>query len=206
MAINFARTSYEGRTPAIWRGECKVLPAGFKPKNTLTKGAVILRGALLSVEFDNMEAAVIKVAKVVTGGTTTKPRVAKGHYLAVNDVVMKVGKTDASPTVSAIDTSNANYDVITLSAGISGLAENDVLVEATAYAPAVGSGEATPAAEKYLPNAVLAADLEVKDKLDTLDAAYEAVVLKNVVPYPLLDSWVQGIALKNNPNIVFIKQ
>lgn len=206
MAINFARTYYEGRTPAIWRGECKVLPGGFKPKNTLTKGMTILRGAPLYVDFDNMEAAVIKVVKVLSGGTTTKPRVAKGHYFAAGDVVMKVGKTDASPSVSSIDTSNAEYDVLTLSAAITGLAADDVLVEATPYAAAVGSGSATPAAEKYVPNAVVASDLEVKDKLDTLDAAYEAVVLKNVLPCPLQAGWLEGIALKNNPNIIFIKQ
>lgn len=201
MAINFAKTSYEGRTSAIWRGECKVLPAGFKPKNSLTKGMVVLRGTPLYVDFDAMEAAVVKAVKVLAGGTTSKPRVAKGHYLAVGDVVMKVGKTDVSPSVSSIDTSNADYDVVTLSAAITGLAADDVLVEATAY-----ESSGTPAAEKYIPNAVVASDLEVKDKLDTLDAAYDAVVLKNVLHCPVLSSWLEGIALKNNPNIIFIKQ
>ena len=206
MAINFAKTSYEGRTPAIWRGECKVLPGGFKPKNTLAKGMVVLRGTPLYVDFDNMEAAVVKVVKVLAGGTTSKPRVAKGHLFAAGDVVMKVGKTDASPSVSSVDSSNADYDVLNLSAAITGLTTDDVLVEATPYAAAVGSGEATPAAAKYVPNAVVASDLEVKDKLDTLDAAYEAVVLKNVLPFPVQDAWLEGIALKNNPNIIFIKQ
>ena len=206
MAINFARTSYEGRTPAIWRGECKVLPAGFKPKQTLAKGTVVHRATPLFVDFDNLEAAIVKVVKVVAGGTTSKPRVAKGHYFAVNDVVMKVGKTDVSPTITAIDTSNADYDVITLSAAITGLAADDVLAEATAYVAQGGSGGATPAALKYIPNAVVAADLEVKDKLDTIDAAYEALVLKNVVSYPVLEDWLTGFCLKNNPSIKFIKQ
>lgn len=206
MAIDFQKTTYAGRTPVIWRGECKVLPGGFKPKNTLTLGSRIKRGAPLFVDFDNNEAAVIKIVKVLSGGTTSAPRVAKGHYFAAGDVLMKIGKTDASPTVSSVDSSNAAYDVLNLSAAISGLTEGDVLVEATAYAAAEGSGEATPAAEKYIPNAVVSADLEVKNKLDTLDAAYEAVVLYPSVDYPIPDSWKQGIALKNNPNIVLIKQ
>ena len=206
MAINFAKTTYAGRTPAIWRGECKVLPGGFKPKNTISNGAVILRGAPVCVDFDSMEAAVIKCVKVLSGGTTSKPRVAKGHYFAPTDVVMKVGKTDASPTISSIDTSNADYDVLNLSAAITGLAADDVLVEATPYTAASGNDEAVPAAEKYIPNGVLAADLEVKDKLDTFDVAYEAVVLSNVLPCPVQDSWITGIALKNNPNIIFVKQ
>ena len=183
-----------------------MLPAGFKPKQTLAKGTVVHRATPLFVDFDNLEAAIVKVVKVVNGGTTTKPRVAKGHYFAVNDVVMKVGKTDVSPTISAIDTSNADYDILTLSAAITGLTANDVLAEATAYVAPEGSGGATPAAPKYTPNAVVAADLEVNDKLDTLDAAYEALILKNVVPYPILSDWLEGFCLKNNPSIKFIKQ
>ncbi len=206
MAIDFAKKTYPGRTPAIWRGECKILPGGFKPKNTLTKGVLLTRATLLEVDFDTMEAAVIKTAVVLSGGTTSKVRVAKGLYFAVGDTVMKVGKNDASPTISSIDTSNADYDVLNLSNAITGLAANDVIAEASAYAAAVGSGEATPAAPKYTPNACVGADLEVKDKIDTIDAAYEAMILKNVVPYAILPEWLQGPCLKNNPNIMFIKQ
>ena len=194
MAVNFARTSYEGRTPAIWRGECKVLPAGFKPKNTLVKGMVVLTATPLYVDYADMTAAVIKVAKVLAGGTTTKPRIAKGHYFAVGDKVTKIGGT-GNPTISAIDTSNADYDVLTLSAGLTGLVEGDVVAEAEAEGVAL-----------YTPNTVVAADLEVKDKLDTIDAAYDALVIMTNVPYPILPDWVNGLCLKNNPNIMFIKQ
>ena len=91
------------------------------------------RGLLCQVFFDTMEAAVVKVAKVLTGGTTSKARVAKGHLFAVGDVVFKVGKNDKSVTVSKIDTSNADYDVLELSAAITGLTTNDVLCEALPY-------------------------------------------------------------------------
>ena len=37
---------------------------------------------------------------------------------------------DKSVTINAIDTSNAEYDVLTLSAAITGLAKDDVIVEA----------------------------------------------------------------------------
>lgn len=197
MAIEFKRTSYEGRVPVIWRGECKVFPAGFKPANTLNVGMVVLRGTPLCVDMDTLTAGVVKVATILDGGTTTKPRVGKGHYFAVGDVVMKVGKTDLTVTVSAIDKSNVDYDVITFSAALTTLTKGDVIAEAVA---------GDTATERYIPNAVVAADLEVKDKLDTLDAAYEALILKNAVPYPILNSWVVGLCLKNNPNIMFIKQ
>ena len=133
MAIEFKKTTYKGHTPEIWRGECKMLPGGFKPKNTISTGTVLNRGTLCQVFFETMEAAVVKVAKVLTGGTTSKARVAKGHLFAVGDVVFKVGKNDKSVTISKIDTSNADYDVLELSAAITGLAANDVLSKALPY-------------------------------------------------------------------------
>lgn len=133
MAIEFNKTTYKGHTPEIWRGECKMLPGGFKPKNTISTGTVLQRGSLVQVFFDTMEAAVVKVAKVLNGGTTSKARVAKGHTFAAGDVVFKVGKNDKSVSISSIDTSNADYDVLNLSAAITGLAANDILCEALPY-------------------------------------------------------------------------
>ena len=133
MAIEFKKTSVKGHTPEIWRGECKMLPGGFKPKNTIANGTVLHRGVLVEVNFDEMSAAVIKLAKVLAGGTTSKVRVAKEHLFAVGDVVAKVGKTDKSVSISTIDTSNADYDVLNLSAAITGLTTNDVIIESRDY-------------------------------------------------------------------------
>lgn len=133
MAIEFKKTAVKGHTPEIWRGECKILPGGFKPKNNIATGTVLQRGVLVEVNFDEMSAAVIKLAKVLAGGTTSKVRVAKGHLFAVGDVVAKVGKTDKSVSISTIDTSNADYDVLNLSAAITGLTTDDVLIESRDY-------------------------------------------------------------------------
>ena len=133
MAIEFKKTAVKGHTPEIWRGECKMLPGGFKPKNTIANGTVLHRGVLVEVNFDEMSAAVIKLAKVLAGGTTSKVRVAKGHLFAVGDVVAKVGKTDKSVSISTIDTSTADYDVLNLSAAITGLTTDDVLIESRDY-------------------------------------------------------------------------
>lgn len=133
MAIEFKKTAVKGHTPEIWRGECKMLPGGFKPKNTIANGTVLHCGVLVEVNFDEMSAAVIKLAKVLAGGTTSKVRVAKGHLFAVGDVVAKVGKTDKSVSISTIDTSNADYDVLNLSAAITGLTTDDVLIESRDY-------------------------------------------------------------------------
>lgn len=212
MAIEFKKTAFSGHFPEIWRGECKMLPGGFKPKNNIPVGTVLRRAVLLDVNFDEMSAAVIKAAKVLDGGTTTKPRIAKGHLFAIGDVVMKYGSDGKkTPTISAIDTTSSEYDTITLSAAITGLAKDDVLVESTEYVAASGSGENAVAeviAEaKYTPNMIVGAEKEFNGKgIPTIDAAYEAVVLYPSIDFPLLPEWLNGCCLKYNPNILFIKQ
>ncbi len=200
MAIEFKRTTVNGHTPEIWRGECKMLPGGFKPKNTIATGTVLRRGVPVEVNFEEMSAAVVKVATVLNGGTTTKPRIAKGHLFAVGDVITKNGDGSKTPSITAIETDNAEYDTLTLSAAYTGLAADDVIVESEA----VESGTATA---KYTPNMVVGAEKEFNGKgLPTIDAAYEAVVLYPSLDFPLLSDWLNGCCLKSNPNILFIKQ
>ena len=125
MAISFAKETYQGKIDALWRGECEVLPGGFNLENTIASNAVVKRGQPVRVDFDNMTAAICKTAKVVSGGTTTKPRVTKGSLFAVGDIVTKYGNGAKSPSISAIDTSNASYDVLTLSAAYTGLTADE---------------------------------------------------------------------------------
>lgn len=210
MAIDFKKMQLSGHTPEIWRGECKILPGGFKPVQNFPVGTVLHRGTPIYVDFEAMSAAVCKTAKVLKGGTTTAPRVAKGHYFVAGDVVMKLGVTDKSPIIKSIDTANAEYDVLTFASAIAGLAEGDILVEASAAAAAEGDNEAVPAAPLYTPNMVVGAVKEFTGKgLPTIDAAYEAVVLYPSLNFPLLEDWLINpgkVCLKANPNILFIKQ
>lgn len=197
MAIEFKKQAFSGKTPVIWRGECKILPGGFKPKQTFPTGTVLRRGIPIQVDFDEMSAGVVKIAKVLDGGTTTDARVSKGHLFAVGDKVQKLGTT-TSTTVSKIDTTNADYDVITFATAISGLVAGDSIQESD------GQSSAKPL---YTPNMVVGADLEFKGTgIPTIDAAYDAVVLYNNVDYPIPADWLQGVTLKSNPNILFIKQ
>ena len=210
MAIDFKKTQLSGHTPEIWRGECKILPGGFKPVQNFPTGTVLHRGTPIYVDFEAMSAAVCKTAKVLAGGTTTAPRIAKGHYFVAGDVVMKLGVTDKSPIIKSINTANAEYDVLTFASAIAGLAEGDILVEASAAAAAEGDNAAVPAAPLYTPNMVVGAVKEFTGKgLPTIDAAYEAVVLYPSLNFPLLEDWLINpgkVCLKANPNILFIKQ
>ena len=102
MAIEFKKQAFSGKTPVIWRGECKILPGGFKPKQTFPVGTVLRRGLPIQVDFDDMSAGVVKIAKVLDGGTTSAARIGKGHLFVVGDKVQKLGTT-TSTTVNKID-------------------------------------------------------------------------------------------------------
>ena len=191
MAIEFKKTKYSGHTPEIWRGECKILPGGFKLTQNFPVGTVIHRAIPVAVDFSAMSATVIKSTTVLEGGTTKAVRVAKGHLFVAGDVVGKNGAADATATVSSVDTSNTEYDVLNLSAAITGLTSGDVLVI---------NGQPVP-------NMVVGAVLEITGKvIPTLDVAYEAVVLYPSLNFPILEDWLNGPCLKSNPNILFIKQ
>lgn len=141
MGVSFDKTAFGGRAPKFY-GDPKILPGDFKVKQTLTEGSLIEKATPVQLDFAAKEVGIVKIAKVVAGGSTSAPHVAKtGHLFAVGDVLMKVGKTDASPTITAIDKTNASYDVLTLSAAIEGLTVDDLLQEATAY-EAAGAGTA----------------------------------------------------------------
>lgn len=198
MAIDFKKTTYPGNIDPFWRKEVKMLPGGFSMKQTtFSAGDVIQRGAFVAVDVDKMEAAIVKVGKVLEGGTTSKIRVSKKNNFCNGDTVMKIGDS-ATTTIKSVDRSNPEYDVVEVASAITGIAKDDFLQEAD-------SSSKTP---KYVANAVLGADLEIRSSgLPTIDAAYDAIVLKSVcTPFPA--SWLvdNGFCLKANPNILVINQ
>lgn len=206
MAIDFKKTTIDGHSPEIWRGEAKILPGGFHPLQQFPIGTILQRATLIHVDYsDGLKAAVVKTAKVIKGGTTKSPRVNKGHYFVVGDIITKFGDGTSTPSIKSIDTSNADYDVIELSAAYTGIAEDDIIVESKA----VESGKAEPL---YLPNGILGAVKQFDGKgLPTLDVAFEAVVLSpnisNPIPTDWLIDWGGGCGcLKYNPSIKYIKQ
>lgn len=197
MAIKFERTAYSGRISPFWRKERQVLPGGYEPVQTLNVGDVVAEGTFVQIFPDTMKAAIIKIGKVMSGGTTTAIRVTKNNCFAVGDVVMKVGG-DSTTTVKSVDRSNSSYDVVEVATAISGIAEGDFLQEADSSAKA----------PKYVANAVVENTLEVqKSGLPTLDVAYSCVLLKSVIP-AIPEAWLieNGFALVANPQIVVINQ
>lgn len=203
MAITFNTNKMPSAERKIWRGEAKMLPAGFKPKQTFIAGTIFHRGTPLYVDMSDLSAAICKVAKVIAGGTTTKPRITKNSYLQVGDKVMVDGGS-VERTISAIDTSNSGYDELTLNSALTGATEGAFITESLATT----EGQTTTYSAKYVPNCIIGEDREVlASDLPTIDAAWGALVIKDVAP-AIPDSWMAegGLCLKNNHNIVYIRQ
>lgn len=203
MAIEFKKTSYAGNLDAFWRTEVRMLPGGFNCSQSIPVGDVIPRGALVCADFDTMTATIVKVGRVIDGGTTTKPRVTKNNHFYAGDTVMKIGKKDAAATVKSVDRSNPDYDVVEFSAALATLAKGDYLVEAVKDT----GDSATTYSQAHEANTILGADYTSRAVgMTTLDVAYSAVALKDVCPQFPAD-WLDGGAfLKTNHNILFIKQ
>lgn len=203
MAIEFKKTTYAGNLDAFWRTEVRMLPGGFNCSQSIPVGDVIPRGALVCADFDTMTATIVKVGRVVDGGTTTKPRVTKNNHFYAGDTVMKIGKKDAAVTVESVDRSNPDYDVVEFSAALATLAKGDYLIEAVKDT----GDSATTYSQAHEANTILGADYTSRAVgMTTLDVAYSAVALKDVCPQFPAD-WLDGGAfLKTNHNILFIKQ
>ena len=203
MAIEFKKTSYAGNLDAFWRTEVRMLPGGFNCSQSIPVGDVIPRGALVCADFDTMTATIVKVGRVVDGGTTTKPRVTKNNHFYAGDTVMKIGKKDAAVTVKSVDRSNPDYDVVEFSAALATLAKGDYLVEAVKDT----GDSATTYSQAHEANTILGADYTSRAVgMTTLDVAYSAVALKDVCPQFPADWLDGGMFLKTNHNILFIKQ
>lgn len=203
MAIEFKKTTYAGNLDAFWRTEVRMLPGGFNCSQSIPVGDVIPRGALVCADFDTMTATIVKVGRVIDGGTTTKPRVTKNNHFYAGDTVMKIGKKDAAVTVKSVDRSNPDYDVVEFSAALATLVKGDYLVEAVKDT----GDSATTYSQAHEANTILGADYTSRAVgMATLDVAYSAVALKDVCPQFPAD-WLDGGAfLKTNHNILFIKQ
>ena len=95
----------------------------------IPEGVDVPQGTLLDVDLQTREASIVKNALVVAGGTTSAPRVAKGHFFKAGDFVFVTGDAVA---VSSVDTTNADYDVLTLSGACTGATAGNYIEQAKA--------------------------------------------------------------------------
>ena len=95
--------------------------------NDISEGRYIPALAPLSVDFKTRTAKVSKSVKAVEAISGTSLKIQKNSFIKAG---MHLGNGTAGATITTIDTSNTNYDTLTLTATIAGVAAGDVLFEA----------------------------------------------------------------------------
>jgi len=131
--MKITRTQPTDEIP-VWRPVVETLPGGLKLDITgLAIGSVLPAASIISYDEITRVGKVVKstnATAIVNAGVLTIP-VKKGHTFKVGDIIAKIvgGKASA---ITAIDTSNALIDTITIGAALEALAAGDSLFQAAA--------------------------------------------------------------------------
>jgi len=206
--------SFTGMRP-IFTGSPSIVQGGFNldvDGQKFRVGDVIPAGTLAIRDETTRKVQVIKTAKVVEVDSENAKKVTLyideffAPCFAVGESVLKAGavtgKFSAAPTITAIDNGSrldntGNVYVIMLSAAISGLAADDVLVEV------VASGE--DAAERGKANSVTFRDYEVSEFETAVDVSADtmqyALYERRVPPIPASQKDSTGMFLSANPHV-----
>ena len=179
MGLGFSRTlSTGGKTVFQGHGgDIQLAQGGFGLDITgLPLGALIRQGTPMNFDETTRVAKVLKTAKVVetAGGSATAYKVEKGHLFATSDVVSKTVGGASYTITGAIDTSNADYDVINVTTTLGAAAVGDVLFHSAASGASAGALKVEPKGLLYEEKVVSAAE--------GASIAIRATVYENLAP------------------------
>jgi len=143
----------------------------------------MLEGALLGVDTNGL-GRIFKTAELYEdeADTETAYKVLKGHEFVVGDFITNSGLTGAAYAITEIDTSNANYDALTVGTTLGvAMLDGECLVQATAEAVA-GS-----AALKYTLKGIALNTVDLTADNDNLGCGVlvRGTVNESLMPYPV---------------------
>lgn len=122
----------------VWQGigkDIQLAQGGFHLAATgLPAGTVIPAGTPVAFNEDTRQASIVgtAVAQANAGGTATDYPVLKGHTLKVGDNFASGAAGGKAYPITAINTSNADYDVITVGTTIGAATAGDLFFASTA--------------------------------------------------------------------------
>jgi hypothetical protein len=137
MGISIKRTDKRSNIP-VWQGQGKdiqLAQGGFLLTTTgLVDGSILAAGTPLVIDEAARTAVALHVgvAYATAGGTDTDYQVTKGHTLQVGDYLASGAVGGKAYAITAIDTSNDGYDVITVGTTIGAVSEGALVYASTA--------------------------------------------------------------------------
>jgi len=135
--LGITRTYFSNSAP-VWQGtnkDIQILQGGCLLDVTgLTTGAEIKAGALLVHSESTRLATVLHTAKsyLTAASNAVVYQVEKGHTIIVGDYLASGAVGGKAYAVTAIDASNANYDILTVGTTIGVVTAGDTLYASTA--------------------------------------------------------------------------
>jgi hypothetical protein len=157
------------------------LTGGFTlDKSNLKDGTDYLdKGSMLAVDFTARTATFVKTARVMEAAAADAVvyKVDKNHQFKVGDffALVESGKAEG---ISAIDTSNASFDALTLDATIGAANEGDIAFEAAGQS-------ADASAQKNMAKVMLIHDVQLQEHT-TVNAAIQIFeIIEKNLPYPV---------------------
>ena len=165
------------------RGGVSVMITEINNRDFLPEGTVI------SAPDTNAKCHVVKYAKLTANATNsaTELKVAKGHEFKVGDYVMAATGAKAY-AISAIDTSNASYDTITVGTTLGvAIAEGAYIFQAAA------ESASNTSAFKYIPAAITGTGVHVEAGDNVIVDAWVMAVTKGHALPAAIASLLKGI-------------
>lgn len=155
-------------------------------KNALASTDELKAGALVGKDANGL-GQVVKTAKLHAdaANTDTDYQVEKGHEFKVGDVLVASVLTGSTAyAITAIDTSNADYDVLTVGTTLGiALSAGDLFVEADAVNTSAGE-----ASFKYEPIGFTLGSIDLSVDNQAAGVLVRGTVKEDLLPYPVDDT------------------
>lgn len=192
MGLKLQKVESSGRIP-VFQKETEVAQSGFKLETAgLPADEIVTIGTPVGFDEVTRKAVVLKTAVVFANASdiATTVQVKKGHFFQVGeDIGKEIG--GAAYDITEIDTSNADYDMITISTTLGvALSAGDVLFKSSANGAAAG-------ALHLIPKGLLHDDVKIEDNVTC------AVVLRGRVYQRRIANGIHPSVAETLPLIIF---
>lgn len=113
MAMTVKRRK-DARLPKVFMHKIADIRGGVSVKTSGAGGDMLYEGALITKPTDGI-CSVVKYGVLYADAETTDTsiKLKKGHYFEVGDIIALAGGTSYACAITAIDYSNADYDLVT---------------------------------------------------------------------------------------------
>ena len=194
----YVETSNDTERPLVIQNVIEDIPGGgtIEKDDFKTDTEMMPEGTILGKDANGLYHPV-KTAELyeAMAADAVTAKIKKNHEFKVGDFIMDAAKTSKAYAITAINTSNANYDTITVGTALGvALDEGAVLAQATAQAATLATGT-----YKYTPEGIAMNGADITLTNQGCGILARGSVVESLLPYPV-DAAVKALL----PHIRFV--